>query len=644
MSTSNLSEHSSVSSDARAGLAGRSSEDETLSDSDVVPPRAIKSATAFATAAAQTKLQIALEEVGYGPEAAASIARAVENPSLMIEQLRAPVTLGVHGGTLTYVVTRVRNGAVLPLPTNPRVSGRIRYPAGGAGSGGIEPLEVSGDPSGAAALITRAQSPNALRIDMRAVLDEVTATNDLSASIRDQGVLLPVTVVPVTFEFGDGSAPRHAACTVDGSSRTSAALKTWRLTPEAVLFELSNSVALQARTKATTELLRKDVQDLSDDDKAALRNMTIPASIIIGWSAEDESLSFSDLIDAYLGLIHVEPPTPWSEAASQDSRADAVLDELERTGRIGSNEKRYLAGLMSPQEAEESGFDPSLDGRAAAIFYALDRRWNANAVNRGLRRIGMKHVDRSDRLEVATELAMRPYRANVVEMARRNPRQALPQALQRLKPDNDSWKPSLDAPEVLLARALEEGASGGPASRELAVRAAFWLTRYSSLQKSSRTDARFADELLRDIAAKPRGKQQFYQAVVDGRGATIPRQVREDGNVATSATGEELSVEDRWLRKTFEPQEAPIEEDADEDFEPNDELRSRYYAIRDDAGTLTTKIEALREVEQDGKPLVEAVGIPQDTVEDISRSLSESRDRIQRLGVIWQMNGGSPIG
>ncbi len=632
---------SGLSPDDASAAPDASAEDEATGGPESLPPRTIRGAVPFPSAAQRTRLQSALQELGYCADAAAALSRAVEDPRQVIDQLRAPVTLGVHGGTLTYIVTRVRNGAVLPIPTNPRVSGRIRYPAGGYGGGGIEPLEVDGDPGGAAALTIRAHAPGALRADMRTVLDEVTSTNDLGPSVQQQGVLLPVTVVPVAFEFRDGSPTKHAACTVDGSSRTTAALRTWGLTPEDVLFDLTTPVALQARTREITALLGTDADELTESNKAALRNQTIPANIVVGWAPEDDSLSFADLIDAYLGLIHVEPPTPWSEAASQDSRADAVLDELERSGRISALDKRYLAGLMAPEEATSNGFDASLDGRAAAIFYTLDRRWNANAVNRGLRRIGMKHVDRTDRLEVATELAMRPYRAYVVEMARRNPRQALPQALLRLRPDNAPWEPSFDTPEELLQKSLEEGATIGPSTRELAVRAAFWLTRFSSLQKSSRTDTRFADELLEDVSATMRGRHQLYQAILDGRTGEIPRQVREDGTLARAVTGETLVADDRWLRTTFPAQLGETDDEPEEEFTPADDLRLRTYAIRDDVATLASKIDALADVKDGDHPLVDIVGIPDDIAADIGEHLSQSRDRVQRLGFIWQMSGGA---
>ena len=237
---------------------------------------------------------------------------------------------------------------------------------------------------------------------------------------------------------------------------------------------------------------------------------------------------------------------------------------------------------------------------------------------------------------------MRPYRTAVVEMARRNPRQALPQALLRLRPDNAPWEATLESPESLLERALGEGATSGPCTRELAVRAAFWLTRYSCLQKSSRTDTRFADELLEDVSASDRGKHLLHQAIVDGRQGVIPRQVREDGSLATSVTGDELVVNDRWLRVAFPAQLVPDDGDESDGFTVADDLRLRTYAIRDDVVTLSSKIDALLDVKEDGQALVEVVGIPDDIATDVADHLSRARDRIQKLGFTWQMNGGAP--
>lgn len=631
---------------------GDSGEDATGADS--LPERRLREAKPAPTPAARRRLIEALQALGFDEATAEAVARAVDDPRALIEQLKAPAELGVHGGTIRYVLTRVRNAAVLPIPTNPRVSGEVHYAAGGGSSAGaIEALRVDGMGDERAGLVITSASRASVRQDMRAAASFVRASNPLKESVALQGILLPVTLVPVRFEFEDGSPARTILCTIDGSSRLTAAMDIWGLSPEEVLFDLSDGARLRARTAAVQDLLGRDVLDLTADDRAQLRTRVLPAQLIVGWEAEEEGLAFPDVLDAYLGLLHVEPPTPWGEAAGQDSRAEAVLDELVRLSRVDETSARYLAGHMAPDEAAAAGYDPSLDGRAAAIFHALDRRHNANAVNRALRRIGMKRPLRSDRLEVATELAMRPYRRQVADLNRRNPRQALPAAMESLRPDEAGWSAATYDPQVLLDAALSElGTGTGRASRaELAVRGAFWLTRYSSLQKSSRVDPRLVDEVLREIHSTEHGLRCLYQAIVDGRAGVVPRQVRVDGSVVSTATGAELEQTDRWLRETFPKADVPDNspegvgsEAGGEEPPPIDVLRERIYGLRDEASTVARRVTGLLEVVEDGHPLVERVGIPSDVVAEISSDLDRARTRVSILGDIWQRTSDASAG
>jgi hypothetical protein len=112
-----------------------------------IPARPLRLAEAVPGRAIRRKAEQSLQERGgLAPAAAKAIVRAVESPQDLVEQLEYPTTVGVHGGTLSYVTCRVRNAAVLPLPTNPRVSGIVLYPAGEDLPGsGIEALDERAD-------------------------------------------------------------------------------------------------------------------------------------------------------------------------------------------------------------------------------------------------------------------------------------------------------------------------------------------------------------------------------------------------------------------------------------------------------------------------------------------------------------------
>ena len=603
--------------------------------------------------ASRNKLRgVLTTEFGFDEDSADAIVRAVDDPDLTLTQLRAPAEIGVHGGVLKVVTTRVRTGAVIPIPTNPRVSSRISFPAGGAASsGGIEPLTMTQRADSSATVEITAGSLEGLKDAMEVARDYIAASNDLRSSVRSQGVLLPVTVIPVRFVL-DSDQSRTVVCTIDGSSRLTAVMSVWGLSSNEVLFDLNTDAALAERRGPVLDLMSRDAASLSSDELASLRTQSLPASLVVGYEAYEDGLNYPSILDAYLGLIHVEPPQPWGDAAGQDKRADAVLDELHRLGRVSDDGRRYLAGLMTPAEAKDAGFDPTLDGRAAAIFYDIDRTRNTRAVNRALRRIGMRSPQRDDRLEVATELAMRAYRRNVNELVRRNPRVALPSAMQRLKPDT-GWIASLTTTDELLEAALTEIAaeSDDAAGREMAVRAAFWLTRYNALQKSSRTDTRFADQLLEDVRSTQHGLRVLHRTVEDGRAGKVPRQVREDGSIAQSPDGADLLVDDTWLRRTFsaaeevETGDEPIDE-TEPAWDAQDELRAAIYGIRDDAQTLRAKVDALDEIRENDQPdaLVRSQGIPADVADDISNWLDKSRKRMFVLQAVWEARNDTGLG
>ena len=170
----------------------------------------------------------------------------------------------------------------------------------------------------------------------------VLGTNDLRESVRSQGVLLPVTLVPITFAFTDGSKPVTGLCTIDGSSRMTAAMDVWGLDSEQVLFDLSTDSALAARRSTITDLMESDVATLSADQLASLRTQSIPANLIVGYEAFEDGLDYTALLDAYLGLLHVEPPK------SLGRRCRAGQESRFRIGRTRATRTHYTAAPGVP--------------------------------------------------------------------------------------------------------------------------------------------------------------------------------------------------------------------------------------------------------------------------------------------------------
>jgi hypothetical protein len=181
---------------------------------------------------------------------------------------------------------------------------------------------------------------------------------------------------------------------------------------------------------------------------------------------------------------------------------------------------------------------------------------------------------------------------------------------------------------------------------ELAVRAAFWLTRYSALQKSSRLDTRFADQLLRDMIKSEHGIHVLYQAITDGRAGRQPSRVRADGTAERPVNGQ-TDIDDRWLRQSFLPQSDNDAGDIEpgalalaSERNPHEVLTERILALLREAEGLEVRLQGLRTIEDPpGTALVEVEGCPGDTADDIRAALQGVSDEVVRLKTIWYQRG-----
>ena len=183
-------------------------------------------------------------------------------------------------------------------------------------------------------------------------------------------------------------------------------------------------------------------------------------------------------------------------------------------------------------------------------------------MNEGLRALATRPTAFApgDRLDVAAEAAIRPYRssAEVTHTTVSRARLAL-QAAFRMDEltDQDAWSVRPDrTPEGLRDGALVELANGGPGpdARELLGRAVFWMTRFNTVIKSTRggdPDRREMVGVLRVMLTSPHGVHQLYQAVMDGSVGLAPRQVRPDGSLVVRPDGTHIAADDSWIRATY---------------------------------------------------------------------------------------------
>lgn len=534
-----------------------------LQDDDLLAERPISGIAPVAKSPARKALTDRLVALGHSQGHAEVVAQAVVDPTAVRASLNTPIRRRVRGGTLLCVDAQVWPPAVCPSPTNPRGFADLVYPAGFAptDSGRRPPLTtMSTDPMDPSGLLLDVLDQAHLSEAIADTITMVVSTNDLKDTVGREGVLAPLLLVPVRVHHQDDAVNDiYLLVAADGSSRTVATWRHWDLDESAVYRHATDSRALRQRMGKIMTLLDKDRASLTAADLARLRVAQIPALIIVGYEPDEQAAGGVDLHQAVMSavsLVHVDPPQAWAAGSDLDVKATAVLEEFTRRGIVIPRRGEWMAGMLTPDEAEGEGFNRYPDVRAAAIFHTLGNDKVSNVLNSGLRRLAGRDIRprREKRLEVVCELMIRPHRAALGANQEKSFRGALHRVL--LYPGfGDYWRVTARSPERLQDAAFAELGRGGPgaAARELGLLGAFYLTMYGAMRRSGphSIDRREPAQLLRDMLLKPHGIVQLARTVRDGRAGLQPRAVREDGSVIEKATMTDKEVDDAWLRDTF---------------------------------------------------------------------------------------------
>ena len=206
----------------------RSSRGMSLDDDGGLPAKPIVRPPSRAKAPARQRLAEALiERHGHNEASAMAIARAVVDPTQTRLALNAPINERVPGGTLHIVNVPVWPAAVTPSPINPRAAERPPLPLAGTPADPRRqrfrrPLvSASCDPSGAPVLTLRVEDQEHLVDGLQTAMDVLMSTADkLVADLPIQGVMRPITLVPLRLTHEDGEPDLTIATSPDGSSRT----------------------------------------------------------------------------------------------------------------------------------------------------------------------------------------------------------------------------------------------------------------------------------------------------------------------------------------------------------------------------------------------------------------------------------------
>jgi len=586
--------------------------------------------------------------LGLSAGAALAVANAIAQPVAARKQLEYPIEQRVAGGSLLTLSTTVWAQAIMPMPTNARLSPDNVYPVSGLKSA---PLleEPSADPSGLPERIlhvdSRQQLIDALDYESTYLLDH----NDYRESIGLEGVREALLVSVLRVEHGDGDPNAYVLVADDGSSRMSSCHELLHQQLETTTYRFAEDPdALRKAVAKVVDLATTDRDDLDDEDFDRMHALELPALVVVGFRADDHDTD-NDIARAIaykVGHTHVEPPEAWSEGAQLDKKLALALDECVRRGKAAPGYARYLAGTMAPEDSAKAGFGREWDTRAVSLLSFFSASTNTQAINAGIRGLYGRKVnpDKTDRIELAVEAAIRPYRRAIAHRAVETSRRSLNDlmSMPEFKSIDAEWAGLANGDtDKLRDRALKEVAKSRPgaSAHTLMLMGAYWMIRHQQLRPTSggqHEDKRTIPQLLHSMIATKRGVWQLWQSVANGRAGAQPIRVRVDGKPALGPTHKFIAVDDAWIRKKWPPKDLRNPEPTPPEVTPEGQLRIRredFLDALETAGQVLTSFSSIRD--GTGAVLAERIGLPETYTSDAIKRMDAMEKSLNRYEFIF---------
>jgi len=611
-------------------------------------------ALAAATRRASERLQ---DQFNLTEEGAEAFATAAVDPSELRKAAENPEKLYVPGGTLLGLRTRVWTRRVMPDPRNPRVGPARRHPAavtpGSTEETRYRPIpEPEPYPDSRPQLQLQVGSRDHLSWAAAIAKKYILKDNDWRLSIRNQGVMTEVWLSAVTLLHDDGSVPVTVPVTSEGSSRLTACHDILDIRSSDVPYSYSrDDRALRAIIRSLNEAYTNGP---SVEQAEHLRCETIPALLLVGFEPNPgATATFATAVRSLVALRHVDYPKPWDEAAKMESIADAVLEALLDHGLVTAEEETWLAGGYTAEEAEYHRFSGDPAVRAAHIVRVLtdpdpvvQQTVRAAITSQSTR----QRVTNKFKLQVAAALIMRSVRPGTEREKVTDIHRALRDGFADVLA-NSGWDATYRPNHDLVAEAAREAddrQEAGPASLELAARAAYPLIVSRQLladqgtQHSQQVDRRNPGVVIDRMRASRRGVFQLGQALSDFQTAQRIRAVGEDGAPIHNENGVVEVVSDNWLRSNFPPPGRPVAPPAPETaHERLLEALAGFGAAMDRLNQAADRLARVDGI--DGRPLIDSEGVDPADADEWWGQLMQIAQRLP----VWKAlfiarNGQSP--
>ncbi|MEW2163475.1 hypothetical protein AB0912_10800 [Streptomyces sp. NPDC007084] len=612
--------------------------------------------------AAVDNLAEALRGQGLTEGGVRAMSRAAVRPDDLRRRLADPAELRVQGGTLLIAETRLWSATVLPHPANPREYGHRQYALAASGPRRPMMIEPRSTPYGTAELEMRVETPSGIAQRLEGAKSRLLKDNPLVQDIAVEGVLQPLTVVPLTVVHENSHPDCALLIAADGSSRISAVHELLDYEPSKIAYEWgADDRKLRAEISRWARLVRKQGwQGLTESERRKVRALSVPARVIVGFRPNTQAdQAFHTAVRNFIGLTHIRPPRPYGPAVENEAKADAVLDSLAEPGRSGvahitEIEKGWFAGTISREEVEAAGLSAEPDVRAGEIVRSLlgGGVRTARRVNEGIRSLTAKQrPKREERVDVVVELILRPVRTGSDDAKFVRPRRAVLQrayrlpeiedlsAAERLEGAGKSGRTLEELRDAALAEADQGlGYSGrlGPAQTELVVKAAYYMAMAEpmALQREvfgggEDEDDRGAATVLRAMLSRRRGILQSYEIIRAGRAGERLREVDESGKPLVTAEGRPRDLTDALVRHTYSGGPVPLE-NAQVGVKA---AATSWACVRETVDSLRKEVDGMAGVpaEEGGPSFVSQEGWDPSQVREVRDTL----DRVSRRVAAW---------
>jgi hypothetical protein len=566
------------------------------------------------------------------------------DPAKARRELQAPATVRVLGGSALEVIrVDLYSHMVTPSPANPRDSAERRLLIEGDGASGalLPPQPLAGS---ASVMVVEAADPEAMAETINQSQVNLLATNSYEKDIEADGVLVPITVLPMLVRHKNGSPEVVILATVDGSSRTASCHQLLGISSSKAAYEFGRDPRRMLGLLGEMAAALRRFQAGSDEAPPQVKALIVPAQVVIGYSGKD----LRRAIQGYLGLQHVSHPKEWTDAGEIEAKADAMLLELRDDG-VSEPATAWYQGNLTAADARAMGLPSSFDERSVELLHTVMER--RKAASRGLRRVDreMQRVRDPKLAEVCADLALRPARASFrgsrADVARKDLQDLYGKAMKV------SWAYTGRSPEALRDLALQGVGGSGytPAGVELALLAAYWIVSkgvvrtlyYNQVLANGQRDRRGVDQIILGMLGSERGVHQLYRVVADSRAGILnPRLVDGRGEVAFASTGLPAELTNDRLRVDLvpnrnEPEPLPVPPGET----PETALQQHQVRVLQGARFLRQEIDEIKDPTEATGLLVEERGWPVASAQEIMDDLDEVRTEIahwKRVAAIRQ--------